>query len=158
MRAVDQTKQAAGTGHAVALPRGPSVRCQTHGHSRPGAACRARREPSIPARRRGRSGAAFSRAIWAEIAMSPPAGRGKERTSVGLSLRRKRRLSSRRRAVAGDQHVDFARNLCQLLRLPDEALDLRRAHAFDLGFKDDHQRFPKTKSGGPAPPSRMEFY
>src|SRR6476620_5134901 len=33
------------------------------------------------------------------MAMSPPEGRGKERTSVGLSLRRKRRFRSRRRLL-----------------------------------------------------------
>src|SRR4249919_2809035 len=33
------------------------------------------------------------------MAMSPPEGRGKDRTSVGLFLRRKRRLSWRRHAL-----------------------------------------------------------
>src|SRR5579864_8627584 len=49
--------------------------------------------------------------------------------------------------IAGDQNIHVARHLCQLLCLPDEALNRRGAYAVDRSFKNHHQSFRKQTGG-----------
>src|SRR5437899_1659340 len=101
------------------------------------------------------------------MAMSPPEGRGKESTSVGLFLWRKRRLSSRRRVLLEIRISTSPFTLASVCARRAKrwscaaltpGIDAPEIAGSKITIGVPLNQYRQNKAGGPLPPSRQEFY